>query len=306
MVEVSFERELDKLAQIIAEDTYSKKNIHKEIKTDIVDGFKDIEAMFKNCCNAVVRYLNGDYYASKNKRIEYIKYINPQEIVLELFIVIMPCNNPTSIQKVVGALAPWFEYDDPFDGARTAAEIIGSCVNTRLYTIIEARNSEDGYINVQSQWLLEQQTLDFIEKSRYLNPMISMPEAWTSNKNGGYITSKNSVILGKNKHHDEKQALDVLNQLQDIKWSLDKRILALGEVSKKPLDTRDKIKSFTQLKRISETVYQEMIDQGNVFYFSWRMDFRGRIYSDGYYVNFQSNDFRKAMLEFTEKQLIEG
>jgi len=306
MQEVSFEEEMARLEQVIAEDMYSKKNVHKEIKADIVDGLSSIQALYKNCCGAVNKYMAGNYYPSKNKRIEQIKHMDPEELVLELFIIIMPCNKPVSIQKIVGAFASSFEFPDIFDNVKTAAEIFGSLIGQRLYSVIEAKNSEDGYINIQSNWVLEQKTLDHIQRTRYLNPMLVVPEAWGDNRNGGYITSKNSVILGKNKHHEKQQSLDVLNILQDIEWSLDERILALGETSKKPLNTLDKRESFAQLKRISKTACNEMLNGGNAFYFGWRVDFRGRMYSDGYYINFQSNSYRKAMLEFAEKRLIEG
>ena len=296
--------EIDRLTQVIAEDTYSRKNIQDAVRDEITGDLEGLKVVYDACISAVLSYLAGSYYESKNNRIEWIKYVEPEAIVIELFVHVIPNEGPVSIQKVAGQFAPWFEYEDIFDGVRTAAEILGACWKCDLYTLIDAADSEDKYINIRSNWCLDDDTRDFIERSRYLDPMLAKPKEWRNNIGGGYITTKNSVILGKHKHHNEQQALDVLNMLQEIEWSLDEDIVMLGEVSSKKLDTRVKQKAFQQMLRLSEEVRNTMLEAGNVFHFSWRMDFRGRMYSDGHYVNFQSNSFRKAQLNFTEKRLI--
>jgi len=303
--EVSLEIEINRLAQIVAEDKFSKKNVHQMVREDIATSMP-VKKLFTACCKTVRDYMDKMYYASKNGRIAHIQYVDPEEIVLELFSVVMINTGSVSIQKIVGAFAPWFEYEDLLDGVKTAAEILGCCSKTGLYGLIDSQDSEDGYINIESHWRLDKTTTDFIARTRYLDPMIVQPEEWSNNKNGGYITTKNSVVLGKNKHHDGDQALDVLNILQKIDWSLDPRILNIEEESKKPLNTFEKKKAFTLMTSISKQVYKEMLQQGNHFFLAWKMDFRGRVYSDGYYINLQSNSYRKAMLEFTKKQLIEG
>lgn len=306
MVEVSFEDQMSRLSQIIAEDTYSRKGIQEKVREDIMSDVDGLKKVYLACTSAVLEYLAGDYYDSKNKRIEWIKHVDPGEMVVELFIHVIPNIGEVSIQKIAGQFAPWFKYEDVFDGVHTAAEILGACKDADLYKLIEAKDSVDKYINIKSNWRLDDETLDFIDRSRYLDPMLVQPDAWCSNTGGGYITGKNSVILGKHKHHDEQQALDVLNMLQEISWSLDKDILAMGEISKKSLNTPAKRQAFKHMTSMSEKVRRNMLDNDNAFYFSWRCDFRGRMYSSGHYINFQSNSFRKAQLNFTEKRLIEG
>ena len=305
MKEVNLGTEIDLLTQITVEDLYGSHNIQQEIRMDILNGMDDISKVYKKCIKAVKKYMKGDYYKSKNKRLAWIQFIEPEDIVIELFMHVMPNPDPVSIQKIVGSFAIWFQYDDILDGVRTAAEVLGACRKCKLYRLIEGKTSEDGYINIHSRWLLDDKTLDYIEKTRYMNPMITVPNTWHTNKGGGYITTRNSVILGgKLKHHNQKQALNAVNILQKIKWSLDPRILKLGEKSKEPLDTPEKEEAFERFTRISKKVYKEMLKLSNVFFFTWRMDFRGRMYCDGYYINLQSNSFHKAMLEFTEKRLI--
>lgn len=303
MAEVKFEEQINRLAQIVAEDTYSKNNIKEKVREDIISDLDGLKKVYDACISAVLKYLAGSYYESKNKRIECIKHIEPEELVLELFINVIPNNSPTSIQKIVGQFAPWFKYEDIFDGVHTAAEILGACWNCDLYTLIDAADAEDKYINIKSNWRLDDDTLNYIDRARFLDPMLVQPDDWYSNTSGGYITNKTSVILGKHKHHSEHQALDVLNILQKISWSLDEKILAIGEISKKKLNTQDKKQAFERMVYISKKVQKTLLDEGNAFYFNWKLDFRGRMYSDGHYVNFQSNSFRKAQLNFTEKRL---
>ena len=136
--------------------------------------------------------------------------------------------------------------------------------------------------------------------------MITKPDDWTNNSDGGYITTKQSVLLGKHNHGHHDQALDALNIIQDITWQLDKHMLQYEEHSKKPLDTPEKIANFQQLVDMTKMVHKELLDEGNAFWFQWRYDFRGRMYNSGYFVSLQANDYRKAMLNFKHKQYIEG
>ena len=61
---------------------------------------------------------------------------------------------------------------------------------------------------------------------------------------------------------------------------------------------------FKKLVKDSEKVYDYLLSNNNTFYFVWRYDARGRMYSQGYHVNIQSNAYRKAMLDFKDKTLI--
>ena len=59
-------------------------------------------------------------------------------------------------------------------------------------------------------------------------------------------------------------------------------------------------------KEQSYCFYTLMATQGNRFYFTHKVDKRGRIYSHGYHINPQGSAFKKAMLELSEPELIEG
>ena len=46
--------------------------------------------------------------------------------------------------------------------------------------------------------------------------------------------------------------------------------------------------------------------EGNKFYFTWKFDSRGRMYSQGYHCNLQATEYKKAILNFSHEELING
>ena len=135
--------------------------------------------------------------------------------------------------------------------------------------------------------------------------MVCRPLPWKkNNKGGGYLSGSGSMILGRMNHNEYHQAVEVINHLQNIPWSLDLRMLEFEETSKKNLDTPEKQVNFARMRDNSEQVYRELLDQGNKFYFVWKRDSRGRSYSQGYHVNLQANSYKKSLLNFHKQELL--
>ena len=83
----------------------------------------------------------------------------------------------------------------------------------------------------------------------------------------------------------------------------------LSTVEEEPtfdLDTQDKAESWAHFKEQSYCFYHLMATQANQFYFTHKVDKRGRIYSHGYHINPQGSAFKKATLGLSEAELIEG
>ena len=49
-----------------------------------------------------------------------------------------------------------------------------------------------------------------------------------------------------------------------------------------------------------------MLNQGNRFYETHKVDKRGRLYSIGYHLNTQGSAFQKAMIELADEEIVEG
>jgi len=121
---------------------------------------------------------------------------------------------------------------------------------------------------------------------------------------GGYLTIQEHPILGRHNNHQEKQALDAINIMQNIEWELCPIAVKYVEKPKHDLDTQEKKVAWQQHIDMSTTVYQEMMDAGNSFWLSCRFDFRGRMYTQGHYINLQSTGYKKSLLNFKHRELI--
>ena len=283
------------------EDKYSKRNIAKAIYEDIDPNSDVIHEMIDKINN----YRCSEYsYESKNNRIAGIN-ISSQEIAIQITAAVIPLTEISPVQGVCGKLAPIFEYKNILDGVKTAAELLAVCEG-KLFTLYHAddyRNPTET-LGIESNFECSTHVKEFINQTKYLPPMLVQPNPWKDNNTGGNLSGSGSVILKRINYNNEEQCLNVLNTLQEIPWTINENILEFMEVSKKPLDTVLKKKSFKYLKETSEEVFNELIALGNKFYFVWKRDSRGRSYSQGYHVNLQGNSYRKALVEFHDKTLI--
>ena len=177
------------------------------------------------------------------------------------------------------------------DGVKTAAEVMAVCECTGIFTIFLSTTPENetGTLAIRPNYVLEDDTEAFIKQTKYLPPMLCSPTPWLRNDSGGTLRGSGSVILGHLNYHDDIQALDVINILQNISWSLNE-VVDYDEIPKKLLDTAEKMKQFNRMREESFTVYKELNDQGNAFHFVWKYDKLGRMYSQGYPSNLQSTE----------------
>ncbi len=205
------------------------------------------------------------------------------------------------IQEVIVKLSHKFKGLSGIDAIEKAAEVIYSCEGD-LYNIT--------YINnipyVESNYTVSKEVAEILENRQYLLPMVVKPLKWSNNFDGGWLLHRKCAIHGKINHHGKPQALDVLNILQEIQWELDTDMLKYEEEPNKNPDTIEKREQFLKLKHSSRNAYEEMVGLGNKFYFVWRFDKRGRMYSQGWQINLQSTSYKKSLLNFSDKEFITG
>ena len=259
-------------------------------------------------CSVIDNYRTSKYsYESKNIRIaELNSYgISNEVIAIDVLTAVISVNKePQTIQSVVAKLADDYMdiFSDTLSCLKTMSELLAVCSVCNLYTI-ERKGINESY-SVQSRVVLENKTIDKINKFKYLPPMVCKPNVLTSNINTSHLTIKKSVILGKANYHEKKQAIDVINIANSVKLSLDPRILEFEETPNKELDTIQKKQQFSELNRTSTEVYNEIMELGNEFYLTWNFDKRGRTYSDGYHINIQSTGYKKACINLAKKEII--
>lgn len=137
---------------------------------------------------------------------------------------------------------------------------------------------------------LEPYTLDKVRMLEYVPPMLCPPNDWVKNNDGGWLSFDKHVVLGKGNRHSDPQALDVLNKLQKIPWVLDPAVV-LNYCSAHPLESDARL-------------YASYLERP--FYFVWRYDKRGRMYSEGYNINLQSEQFRRAAISMAHSEVCDG
>ncbi|QXV74797.1 RNAP1-like RNA polymerase protein [Rhizobium phage RHEph24] len=152
-----------------------------------------------------------------------------------------------------------------------------------------------------------------LDRFQYPLPMIVEPKEIKRNTQSGYLTIQSSVIL-KNNHHDDDVCLDHLNRVNKIKFRINHDVAQQIHNTWKGLDKPkegETISSFKQrqlqFKKYDETckdIFVHAEVAGGEFYLTHKYDKRGRVYSQGYHVNYQGNTWNKATIEFAEGEML--
>lgn len=152
-----------------------------------------------------------------------------------------------------------------------------------------------------------------LDQFQYPLPMITEPETVTHNRSTGYRTLKGSLIL-KDNHHEDDICLDHLNRMNQIPLSLDADVVSFVQNQWKHLDKpklgethedyQKRVRAFEKYNRSSRDVLEGLMAQGNRFWLTHKYDKRGRTYSQGYHVNYQGNDWNKAVIQFADGELL--
>lgn len=295
------------LKQQLIEDRYSRHNIRSRVKAELMAS-AEIADKLVEAENLILDWASQTFgYRSKNDRIDWLMTtcpLTPMEIMIEIVLAVLPVDGPQRIQSVCGKVAPLLGYPSIFDAVTTVAEIITVACEVDLYDLIPAKENDEGVLLIESNYEISEELHQYIANTKYLPPMIVPPLKIKSNFDYDYLTKQTSKILGGNNHHNLPIGLDALNLMNAIPLSLDLRMVAHREESKKPLDTAEKVQNFFRMVNSSQQVYQEIIEAGNKFYFTWVYDKRGRMYCRGYHISIQSTEYKKAIIEFADKVLI--
>jgi hypothetical protein len=298
---------INRLQQVLIEDRYSRHNINEHIKEDIQEALESYVIAGKKL---VKKYLKTRYYDSKFKRLKKMrndKELDLDKLIMQVFTGVIAHEGAQPIHTIVAIIAAKltkYYGEESWDGIKTAAEITAVLANTGAYKMIYAANSDTGSIMVESNFKLEEETLQYIANTKYLPPVICQPMRVRHNKAKQYITKRESLILGKGNHHEDCLALDVINIMNSIPLELDVKMLQYLEKPKKALDTNEKKRGFERLRIASRAVYNEMLEWGNKFYFTNKYDKRGRLYSQGHHINIQSTEYKKCIISLHNKELI--
>lgn len=154
-----------------------------------------------------------------------------------------------------------------------------------------------------------------LESFQYPLPIVSEPKLVKCNTDTGYYVGKGSIILKKN-HHDMDVCLDHINRMNNIRlsinWDVAKFVKNKWSSLDKPKEgeTRQefekRVRAFEKYDRTAKDVMELVTKEGNEFSLGHKYDKRGRTYSQGYHINYQGTSWNKAVIEFTDKELVDG
>lgn len=244
-----------------------------------------------------------EYFISCNIHIFLDSVDIPREFGINLMVQ-MALHKRASIPVLVGLLMRHTDAD-----LQKAADYIEKALQANLISWNETE--ENCIVNFPIPDSLQTE-LDIFQ---YPIPCVVKPKKLQNNRDTGYYTMRNSAIL-KNNHHDDDINLDHLNMLNSIKLSLNTEVVRLVQNKWKNIDKRKdgetvkefrkRQRAFSKFDRTSRDVIESLVIQDNEFYLTHKYDKRGRCYSMGYHVNYQGNDWCKAVIQFKNEEIVDG
>lgn len=220
----------------------------------------------------------------------------------------MVLHKRTTLPTLVGILRRHFEAKGKEDASQLAANELFKCADADLVD----------WSPIAKQFILtvdvSQDVKDDLERYQYPLPMVVRPRHITANTETGYLRGRGSVILKKN-HTEDDVCLDHLNRVNGIRFCLDHDTAHMianewrnldkpkpGETSQ---DFEKRKRAFEKYDRSVKNVMGLLLFHGNEFYLTHKYDKRGRTYCQGYHVNYQGSPWNKAVIELSDKELVE-
>lgn len=152
-----------------------------------------------------------------------------------------------------------------------------------------------------------------LDKYQFPLPMIIPPIPVLNNRSTGYVMNNSSIILKKN-HHEDDVCLDHINRVNNIKFTVNLdtatmvknqwRNLDKPKQGEKKEDFEKRKRQFNKYDKTAHKVIAELTVHGNEFYLTHRYDKRGRVYAQGYHINYQGTSWNKAIIELADKELV--
>jgi len=313
--------------QLANEHRFSKHHIDRYIRKEI-EANEWMQEKVEQGVQLLNEWLCGEYYDSKMARLEQVRGLDLRELVISIFVQIAYCQREELFTSVTAQLAGRLHFSEKREGIQTIAEIVAVLCGTDVFDI--NKHSMAASLMVQSRIPLSENLLRYVYESRFLPPMVCPPNTVTNNHESGHLTHNDSLVLGKGNHHDGDLCLDVINLQNQIPLKLDVDfLLAMEEEPNNPFsveNVKDKaledgevltdaqakeilqqqIDNWDTFKAESNQMYMLMINQGNRFHLTNKVDKRGRLYAVGYHITTQGSAFKKAVIELADEEIVEG
>lgn len=305
-------------AQLEIERQFDKSQINQWI-IDEVSQSTTGTSQYRKAVRLITAYLSKKYYPAKDTRLsEAFADLTVQEVTTLLFASVLPITTPSRTSAPIQSIATQLGlklHKDTMSAVKTGAELLAVCEPCGLYTIVgyfDKTHDHDSALIVPN-FALDEETQFKIHATQYLPPMLCEPRQWTANTKGGYLNTDSSCILGSGNTHNRHQSLDVLNKLQSIEWELNLDMLDTKDPEAKPQKSTESVRDYKRrlaqhniATEQSSGIYDLMLNNNNSFYFVWKFDKRGRMYSQGYDINLQGSEYKKSILNMKHSEALTG
>lgn len=288
--------------QISNEYRFNRKHLNKYI-TEMLE--RDYGREIDFGVSLVEQWLSKTYYDAKNIRLAQLSGMDLRAIVLVICTQTVYCQTAEEFVSMTSQMAGCLGFSEHRDSIETIAEMTAVVCETNLFDIVK----EDRYatLMIQSKVSIPADLADCIARSRYLPPMVVEPEDIHSNFESPYLTHNDSVILGRKKSHSEDVCLDTINLQNKIAFSLNDEFLkSVDEQPTFDIEDMAQLRDWKNFKHESQQVYLLMLEQGNKFYLTNKVDNRGRTYAQGYHIHAQGTPYKKAMLDLEHTEIVTG
>jgi hypothetical protein len=223
-------------------------------------------------------------------------------------LVQMVLHKRTTLPTLAGILRHHYDDAGHANPSQQTAHMLEQCVKARIVIWDEVASMFVVMFNITDE---VQRDLD---RYQYPLPMVVPPLRVMDNRDTGYFTHRSSIILRKN-HHDEDVCLDHINRVNRIRFSINFdtaymvsnswRNLDRPKTGESKADFDKRVKAFEKYDASSKDVISKLLAHGNEFYLTHRYDKRGRVYCQGYHVNYQGAPWNKAVIELADKEFVD-
>lgn len=289
--------------QLANEHSFSRKHIDGYILDALQTG--DMQRAISHGVSLLEEWQNQSYYTSKDKRLDQLDDLDLHELVTKIMQGIAYVQKPELFTSVSAQLAGRLQFSDKPEAIATMAEMLAVLCETDMFDII--KESRQASLMIESRIPLSQELLQFIDNTTFQLPMVCSPEYVDHNRKSGYLSYNDSLILGSGNHHEGDLCLDVINLQNNIPLKLNIEFLKEQEMLPNfKIVTPEQREQWEAFKHASHRIWLLIYNQGNKFYLTNKVDKRGRLYSVGYHINTQGNQFQKAMVELDDEEIVEG
>ena len=198
--------------------------------------------------------------------------------------------------------------------AQEASDLVVDCINNKWIKYDSFRKE------ILVKYAPEDKIVSKMETFQFPPPLLCKPKPIKKNTDSAYYSVKiDNIILNQKYLPKDKKidaCLDHINRMNQIAFKLNMDVVNTidnhweGTMHPKegetPEEFNKKIRAFQKYDRNAHHLIKMIKDTGNRFYLAHHYDKRGRIYSQGYYINYQGNDWCKACIEFADEEYLEN